>query len=184
EPGPHIVAAGWEEKTQSRELTASAGGSSTLAFTPPKENAPSASTASSPSATTSTGTEISLASPSKRGLSPAFTYVGIGLTVALGGASIWSGLDAQSNPGPDKVKERCVGLGERCPEYQDGLSRQRRTNILLAATGGTAILTGIVASLFTNWSSASSPTTAHVPSFLPGVSLDTQGATFHAVGRF
>ena len=183
DPGPHAVSAGWGDKTQSKEITASPGGSSALSFFPPKDPPPPSS--SSPSAPpSSTATELSTASPPKGGLSPAFTYIGIGLTVALGGASIWSGLDAQSNPGPDKVKEKCVGLGESCPEYKDGLSRQRRTNLLLAATGGTAVLTGVVAAFLTNWNSSSGPASARAPHLIPGVSFDTTGATLHAAGRF
>jgi hypothetical protein len=183
DPGPHAVAAGWGEKTQSKEITASAGGSSALSFSPPKDAPPPAS---APSAAPPPGTsaELSSANPPKGGLPPAVAYVGIGLTVALGGASLWSGLDAQSNPGPDKVKEKCVGLGESCPEYKDGLSRQRRTNILLAATGGTAVLTVAVAAFLTNWSGSSSPASARTPRLVPGVSFDTTGATLHAAGRF
>jgi hypothetical protein len=184
DPGPHAVSAGWGDKTQSKEITASAGGASALSFSPPKDTPPPSSPSSSPASAPPASTEISPTSPPKGGLSPAFTYVGIGLTVALGGASIWSGLDAQSNPGPDKVKEKCVGLGESCPEYKDGLSRQRRTNLLLAATGGTAVLTGVVAAFLTDWSGSSGPASARAPRLVPGVSFDTSGATLHAAGRF
>lgn len=193
DPGPHTVSAGWNEKNQSRELSATAGGSSALAFAPPREDRPKetppAASAASSAAPAETGAELDATRPPKGGLSPAFTYVGIGLTVALAGASIWSGLDAQSNPGPDKVKEKCVGLGEACPEYKDGLSRQRRTNVLLAATGGAAVLTGVVAALLTNWggSSEAAPTTGaarRAPRVLPVLSFDHTGATLHATGRF
>ncbi len=193
EPGKHTVSAGWDDKNQSREVTATAGGNSALAFAPPKDDKktpppPSASAASSAPAPepadSAEGTEAIPPAP-KKGLSPAFTYIGIGLTVALGGASIWSGLDAQSNPGPDRVKERCVGLGESCPEYKDGLARQQRTNILLAATGGTAVVTGLVAALLTNWGgSPSSSTAQRAPRLLPGLSFEQGGATLQATGRF
>ncbi|MGH7296271.1 MAG: hypothetical protein ACRELB_15130, partial [Polyangiaceae bacterium] len=46
----------------------------------------------------------------------------------------------------------CVGQGTSCPQYQQGLDAQRRTNILLAATGGVAAVTAIVGVFFTQWS--------------------------------
>jgi hypothetical protein len=189
EPGTHTVSAGWDDKNQSREVTATAGGNSALAFAPPKDDKktpppPSASAASSAPAPEPAESAEAIPSGPKKGLSPAFTYIGIGLTVALGGASIWSGLDAQSNPGPDRVKERCVGLGESCPEYKDGLARQQRTNILLAATGGTAVVTGLVAALLTNWGDSPSSTARRAPRFLPGLSFEQGGATLQATGRF
>lgn len=189
DPGKHTVSAGWNEKNQSKDLAATAGGTSALSFAPPKDEPapkPSTTASSEPPPAETSSTSLSTDRPPKGGLSPAFTYVGIGLTVALGGATIWSGLDAQSNPGPDKVKEKCVGLGESCPEYKDGLAKQQRTNILLAATGGTAVLTGLVAALWTNWGgSPAAPTTAkQAPRWLPGVSFESGGATLHAAGRF
>jgi len=193
DPGKHTVSAGWGDKNQSKDVAATAGGSSSLSFAPPKEEKPAASAApvasakpkeSDPPEGSSEG--IKAAPTPGKGLSPAFTYVGIGLTVVLGGATIWSGLDTQSNPGPDKVKEKCVGLGESCPEYQDGLSRQKRTNLLLAATGGTAVLTGLVAALFTDWKggSATSTSARRGPVVVPGISFESGGATLQAAGRF
>lgn len=190
DPGKHTVSAGWNDKNQSRDVTATAGGSSSLSFSPPPAEKPAASaSATAREAPTESATEASPPPPAPGGkLSPVFTYVGIGLTVALGGATVWSGLDTQSNPGPDKVKERCVGLGESCPEYKDGLSRQRRTNILLAATGGTAIVTGLVAALLTNWKGdAGPPPTTGARrglNLVPGVSFESGGAQFQAAGRF
>jgi hypothetical protein len=73
--------------------------------------------------------------------------------------TIWSGLDAQKNPGTAAVKADCVGQGTSCPQYQQGLDAQRRTNILLAATGGVAAVTTIVGVFFTQWSHPPSPQT-------------------------
>ena len=52
--------------------------------------------------------------------------------------TIWSGIDTQNNPGTAAVKADCVGQGTSCPQYQQGLSSQLRTNVLIAATGGVA----------------------------------------------
>lgn len=192
DPGNHSISAGWNEKNQTKELTALAGGSSSLSFSPPKEDSPkplpispsaSAPTPNPPASTSKQ--EISPEQLPKGGLSPAFTYAGIGLTVVLGGITVWSGLDTQSNPGPNKVKEKCVGLGENCKEYKDGLAKQQRTNVLLAATGGTAVLTGLIAAIWTNWGGSDTTSASRKqPSWMPGISLDGSGATLHAAGKF
>ncbi len=44
----------------------------------------------------------------------------------------------------------CRGKGPTCPLYQEGLSKQTRTDALIGATVGTAALTGLLA-IFTNW---------------------------------
>jgi hypothetical protein len=85
-------------------------------------------------------------------LGPAVFLIGAGLTAAGVGVTIWSGLDTQKNPGTAAVKADCVGQGTSCPEYQQGLSSQLRTNILLAATGGVAALTVVTGLFLTQWS--------------------------------
>jgi hypothetical protein len=47
-----------------------------------------------------------------------------------------------------------VGVGSSCRQYQTGLSAQLRTNVLLAATGGMAVVSAAVGVLFTQWSRA------------------------------
>lgn len=90
------------------------------------------------------------------GWSPTVFWVSASLTAVSGAVTIWSGLDTQNNPGPDVVKEECKGQGEDCGAYQDGLRRQRRTNILLGVTGGLAAFT-VVSALLTDWSDAPAP---------------------------
>jgi len=51
------------------------------------------------------------------------------------------------------VKQKCVGLGESCPEYQTGRNAQFRTNILIGVTAGLGVLTGVVGLFLTQWSS-------------------------------
>ncbi len=206
DPGKHAVSAGWGDKNQSKELAATAGGSSALTFTAPADKPvappPTASAAPVTSAAPTTTPTASAAptetapveAPSSggKGLSPAVTYVGLGVTAVLTGVTIWSGLDARSNPGTDVVRARCRGLGENCPEYRDGLSRQHRTNGLLGATIGVGVVTGVLAIFFTNWSGGSSSsdtktttdTARKLPTVLPALSFGDGGAQLHATGRF
>lgn len=123
------------------------------------------------------------------GLHPAFFVAGLVATAGLGGVTIWSGIDTQNNPGEDVVREACVGQGEDCPEYQDGVDRQNRTNILIGATAGTAALTLLVGTLLTDWggSSDDDDDAAARVRVLPSVSPAPQGhavVTMSARGRF
>ncbi len=105
--------------------------------------------------------------------------VGAGLTAVAGGITIWSGLDTQNNPGKDTVREACVGQGEDCPEYQDGLKRQRRTNVLLGVTGGLAVVTGVIGVFFTDWRGKKTEQASVEPFMTLG-----SGASVGARGRF
>ncbi|HET9933505.1 MAG TPA: hypothetical protein VFQ35_22525 [Polyangiaceae bacterium] len=102
------------------------------------------------------------AEPKSSGWSPAVFWVGAGVTGALGIASIWSGVDTLNNPGKDAIREKCGSLGESCPEYQEGLSNQRRTNILLGATAGVGVATILIGVLATDWGS-STPSSPETP---------------------
>jgi hypothetical protein len=72
-------------------------------------------------------------------------------TAGLGGVTIWSGVDALSNPGTETVEEACKGQGTDCPEYQQGLDNQLRTNVLIGATAGVGALTVIFMAFVTDW---------------------------------
>ena len=100
------------------------------------------------------------------GIHPAVFGVSLVVTAALGGTTIWSGVDTQNNPGPDAVKRECAGIGTSCQAYQDGLSHQRRTNILIGVTSGTAVLTVIFAAV-TNWHGSPKTDTVSPPSTDP-----------------
>jgi hypothetical protein len=90
------------------------------------------------------------AKPERKGISPVFFGIGAAATVGLGATTIWSGIDTQNNPGPDKVKQACFGKGPDCPLYKEALGKQTRTNVLIGATAGTAAVT-VVLAIFTNW---------------------------------
>ena len=112
--------------------------------------------------------------------SPWVFAVGAIATAGLGGVTIWSGIDTLDNPGTEAVKEACVGQGTECPEYQAGRSKQLRTNILIGATAGTALLTGIIGIFVTEWSSE--PT--GVGSLVVVPMLDGRSGGLSVGGRF
>lgn len=189
EPGDHAIVAGWSgNRTETSEIHATAGSTSSIELAAPPEAEPVTSAAAEEEApaASETGAAVDIASDaptSRAGLPPAVFWAGAGLTAVLGGVTVWSGLDTQTNPGPDKVKADCAGRGESCPTYQDGLARQRRTNILLAATGAVGVATAIVGIFATDWQAADAEPTATGRKLVPVVGLG-DGITVGAVGRF
>ena len=150
EPGEHSVSASWTEgRGRAIKVKGDKGREQVLSLRPAEMLPPIASGATSAIATSSAPPPPPPPPPSG-GLPPYVFYAGLGVTAVLTGVTIWSGLDTKNNPGRDKVETACVNLGESCPEYQDGLDRQRRTNILLGTTIGVAAVTGVLAA-FTSW---------------------------------
>jgi hypothetical protein len=117
--------------------------------------------------------------PPRKGLHPAFFGVGLATTAALGIATIWSGVDTQNNPGVSAVRAACQGQGTSCPLYQEGVSKQNRTNALLGSTLGFAGATVVVA-IFTRWKGAPSAVAPVAPSAL----VVDRGAGLGAAGAF
>ena len=163
-PGSYALTAsfGTSGKAKAEQVEGQAGDARSVLFAPPAlgvsgsgEDAPPEGMddpfAEDFRSTTEPGTDEAPAQSG--GWSPTVFWVSASLTAVSGAVTIWSGLDTQSNPGPDTVKEKCKGQGESCPEYQAGLERQKRTNILLGVTGGLAVFT-VVSAILTDWSDA------------------------------
>ncbi len=145
DPGKHELAVGWsDERSTKVSVDATAGGTQDLNLTPPPPPPKKLD-----SVFTSGGTPTPASS---KPFGPAVFFVGLGLTAAGAGVTVWSGIDTQNNPGPNAVKADCVGQGTSCPQYQQGLSSQLRTNVLIAATGGVGLITAVVGIFFTQWS--------------------------------
>jgi hypothetical protein len=182
EPGSHSVTAGWSSnRTKAADVTAVAAGSTRLTFAAPSEKVIDAATPQAPSPSG----ELP-AQEQKGGLPSTVFWVGLGATAVLGGVTIWSGIDTVNNPGSDEVTTKCAGRGTDCPEYQEGLSHERRTNILIASTGVVGVTTAVIGLFFTKWGTdshsdgKSDKTGAAV---FPVVGFH-DGASIGAVGRF
>jgi hypothetical protein len=78
-----------------------------------------------------------------RGLSPWFLVTGAVVTAGLGVATLWSGLDVMH------AHDTYQGH-ETQRAYEDGLTKERRTNVLIGATVVAGAATGAIA-LFTRW---------------------------------
>jgi len=86
-----------------------------------------------------------------RGLSPTWLYIAAGATVALGGVSLWSGLDVQS--AYDDYRDDLPELtqAEADERVDSGHARERRTNLLLGATAVAALGTAALGVFFVDW---------------------------------
>jgi hypothetical protein len=153
EPGPHGFKAAWSEgRSRTATVQAQKGGGESLDFRapplPPPPPPASASATVAPPPPPSSAPVVE--TPPSTGLSPWFFLAGVGATVVVGGLATWSGLDTLSSPGPDRVRDACAGKSRDCPLFQEGLSKERRTNALLITTGALGLATGVVA-LFIDW---------------------------------
>ncbi len=175
EPGQHsLVAVFGERRTAPETVTVTAGSTGKITFHDPpaqaKPSAPAPVAASTGEPGHDQGTHLSTASG---GLSPWYFATGAVVTGALGGVSIWSGLDTLS--AHDKYKKHETQAG-----YQDGLDRERRTNILIAATSVAAAAT-ITLAVFTDFGGHSSDKQASVAT---SVAASPDGASLLFRGRF
>jgi hypothetical protein len=177
DPGAHVLAAGWsKDRQKSERVDATARGQGALSFEAPPlppEKPPPPPVAPAPPPP-----------PKRSGLPKAVFFVGAGVTAVVGAVTAWSAFDMWANPGKEKVRADCAGLDESCPTYQEGLSHQRRTNVLLVTTAGLAVATGVVGAFFTDWEGSSGDrTTGARPATVPVLAVGN-GVTIGASGRF
>ncbi len=173
DPGETSVSASFVSKqgADHQVIQARAGGSNALTFlpksrpatrlpgsggrgsSPPSSNGPPSTQPDEPGDgdTGADAGEVSDAEPSW--IAHPGVFIGLAVaTAAVGGVTIWSGVDTVNEPGAAAVEEACVGQGTECPEYQDGLAKQNRTNALIGVTVGVGVITAIVGAVVTDWS--------------------------------
>lgn len=188
EPGEHEVRAGFGDVDTSQQYSAAAGERGTLAFEAPagatpspepvaSEDPPADSPLESPFSGAVETDEPPAPQETAKGLSPIWFWIGAGTTVALAGVSTWSAIDTVSNPGQNAVREGCAGQGEDCPLYQQGVSRQNRTNVLWGITGGFAVGTVVLLAL-TDFDGDETPRGDYSDdlAFAPWIGVDSLGA--------
>lgn len=165
-PGRHSLEVSFDgDRALTREITVKAGDDVNLPFEAPAR--PSAKHA--PSSTTAETTTVEAHSEARpRALSPTYVYIGGGLTVALAGVAVWSGLDT-IHAHDDYVK------APTADGWSSGRSKQLRTNILIGSTAAVGVATGLVALFWTQWGSPAS----HV-----ALTPSTRGATLSYGGKF
>jgi hypothetical protein len=177
-PGDHTIRAAWsDDRALSKDVTGKAGESSTVEFkAPPIPKKPD-------EATPAAGTAPAQNEPAEEkptGLPPLYFWIGAGTTAALGGVTVWSGIDTVNNPGKAKVQRECVDTS--CQAYKDGKAHELRTNVLIGATSVVGVATAIVGIFATNWKGDAMKDTGHA-GISPYVGYHN-GPSLGAVGRF
>jgi hypothetical protein len=107
------------------------------------------------------GPESTQPQTTTKGISPAWFFVGLGVTAALGGLTTWSGLDAVKQH--DEFEANGCALNGRGPvpadcssRAEDGDAAKTRTNLGIALTGVAAAVTVMTGAFFVRWSSTPS----------------------------
>jgi hypothetical protein len=178
------VIAGWgDNRHQAQDINAVAGAVTPLRFEPPAPEAAPGALATAVSIAPAGSSDVAPARAS--GLPPYVFFIGVGVTAVLGGVTVWSGLDTLSHPGKDAIATSCAPPNNNtsCPEYQTGLSNQRRTNVLIAASGVAGLATAALGVFFTDWAGKSGQSDRPVAVWRPTIGL-TDGVTIGAVGSF
>jgi len=195
QPGNFTLRAGWSDnRSASRQVQAEAGGKGEVSFTAP-ENTAAQNMAKEPSepapapVAPSPAERDTGANKKSSGWSPTVFYLGAGATVVLGGITVWSGIDTVNNPGRDKVKAACSAGAADCQSlYDQGHSKQTRTNVLIGVTSAVGVATILVGVLATDWgghkrdSASAAQMVKPRVDVAPWASLD--GGGLQAVGRF
>lgn len=188
-PGSLTVRAGWsDDRNDSRQVQAEAGGSGEVSFTapPPPEAEAAVKEPPPPPPAPPPAAPPDEAEQKSAGWSPTVFYVSAGVTAVLAGVTVWSGIDTLNNPGKERVRQECAS--EDCELYRDGLSRQHRTNALIGVTLAAGAATALIGVLATDFH-GNKPAPADSARLLrPRVHVapwaSAQGGGLQALGRF
>ncbi len=179
DPGAHELGVSFKQGGVSKHVDAKRGGKDTLSFeAPPAPVTPPVATTPPVTTTPAAPVAADQPPPSTKPFGPAVFFIGLGVTAAVGAGTILSGIDTKNSPGVDAVRRDCAGQGTSCPEYQDGKSKETRTNVLLGVTIGAAAITGVIGLFFTQWTSSPSS------SIKVGAGPTPGGGTIGASGTF
>jgi hypothetical protein len=177
EPGTsHTIIAHFESGDVKQEVSGAAGEKRTLTLEPSmSELGPGvgAQNTGANAADSGAAGDQEAEKGGKKGLSPVYTYVGGGLTVALAVGIVVSGVSAVSSRKEfDKDHPKGCAEGDtKCEkEWNNGAAKQTLANVFIGLTAAAGVATGVIAIFFTDWSSGDSKSkdvTADV-TLLPG----------------
>jgi hypothetical protein len=125
------------DRNVTRELTGKAGDDINLVIEPPPPDLPEVKPTAAPAATQAPPADV-------KPLPPAVALAGVATTLVLGTLTIWSGLDT------NKAHDAYVDAPSKAG-WNEGRSKQLRTNLLLGGTALAGTGTAAVALLWTRW---------------------------------
>jgi tetratricopeptide (TPR) repeat protein len=97
-------------------------------------------------------------SPSSHGWSPVVFYVSAGVTAALLGTAIGLGVDTLSFK--SGTYDGASAGPQQLADYDDGVARMNRTNVMFAIAGAGAVFTAVTGIWLTDWHGGGRATTA------------------------
>lgn len=166
---PHTLTAHFDTGKREEEISGAAGENRTIRFEPPP---PPAEVAGQTPTDATELPEAGVASPERehdgrKPLPPLVTFIGAGVTVALGAGTVLSLLDRNAKTGDYEdaaTRSNECGADSSCSTdmrqellddarglFEDAKSAETRTTVLGIATGVIALSTGAVALFFTDW---------------------------------
>lgn len=188
----HELVAGFEHGDRQETVEATAGETVELTFEapePPPEPEPGDPGYEAPARAEE---------PPWPGLPKWVTITAMGLTLGLAGTAVWSGVDTlnandtyeewasacETEGGFDPNDELCVEARDR---FENGQDLERRTNILIGAASGMAVLSAALAIFATDWSGSEEEVEddeASDPTVTAGFSFTRGGGMTTLEGRF
>ena len=194
DPGDYeVYAAFGEQEAQSKTASGVAGASVTLEFEPAPKAKPLAEPEPelAPEVTEPEDEFDDIALVDTGGLPPAVFWTTAAATGVLAGVSIWSGIDTQNNPGASAVRAACESGAPNCQDlFDQGESKEKRTNLLWVATGAMAVTSAIIGLAATNWQTnverdaAGNAKRRAARGVMPWLGASAQGAAVGARGSF
>jgi hypothetical protein len=182
EPGARALETRWAGRgARARALDCAAGQSVELSLDAPPPEAP---TVTPPTPVVTPPAPIIVVAPpppppaaprARRPLPPVVFWIGLGATVASGAALTWSGVDTLS--ARDAYLQQPTEAG-----FNDGVSREVRTDALVAATATLGLATAVVGAFLTEWSGGSSERAGLRA--VPSVALGDGRAQVTVIGSF
>ena len=153
-PGTHVVRARSAGGDLESRQTLDAGARVSVLLAPPLAPSPAPVPSPSPSTTPPVSAASTSASspPASSGWSPVVLAIPGGATLILAGLAVWSGLQTMST----------LHSFDATPTQQsldDGRAQEVRTNVLIGAAVGTAVLTAITAAWLIDWGGRARPVT-------------------------
>ncbi len=139
-PGAHELVAKFGDKSATERTTAPAGAITNVTLTAPVEVKPPPP----PPPVAKVAPPPPPPEEKRKPLPPLVVYIGAGATVIAGGLTVLSALDTSSQKDTFDSERSQANLDE-------GKSKQLRTNVLLAVTGGVAVVTGAFAIFLVDW---------------------------------
>ncbi len=123
------------------------------------------------------------------GIHPAGFLTTLALTLGAAGALVWSGMDtlsardAYEAVAAQERRDGALTFPEARTLLDEGRTKELRTNVLIGATAGLAVLT-VVLAIVTDWGSTDDDASASGASLRPTLAIESHGAGLGIGGTF